>query len=367
MMAQTSSLLTNPRFYSNALLSVQSTISFTELPLVTPCSKQMTWTCTTCGGEHHSDECRFYCTPVCEYIPNCKFFPKCNKLHRRCYSKMDCRDIKCQYYHNKQERKFRRQNRHLLVNMDEQKIALRVVESSSDDEDVHEVPPPRKPLPNLSAGCLDPCLARHHIPIELRRNIDSYFCEPLTDENIRIASLGWCIGEREDYATSERYRESYLRFGHISLWDTSKVTDMGHLFSIGTKCYFDENIEYWDVSKVTSMHAMFDDCRSFNHSLSRWNVSACTDMQNMFWRANSFNQPLSTWDVSKVTDMGHMFGLAISFKCHKSLYNWNVSKLENVRLMFYRGDYKQVSKLLTRKWRSIVPDSKILDEIYDGR
>ncbi len=312
-------------------------------------------TCATCGGEHHVDDCRFNFVSVCKYIPNCKFFPKCRFLHQRCKNKMECRDIKCQYHHTKREREFRRKNRHLLVEH------VPVVES--DEEDIEEegqtILAPRQPLPNLSAGCLDPCLAHHHIPIELRRKIDSYYCAPLTDENIRTAALGWCISDNENYVTSDRYRESYLRFGHISLWDTSKVTDMGLLFSIGTHCYVDENIEYWDVSKVTNMHAMFDDCCYFNHPLWRWNVSACTNMQSMFWRAHSFNQPLSTWDVSNVASMSHMFGFCNSFDCFASLMDWNVHQVENVYKMFYRASFPKKVIKLEAKWKTIVPDPTI--------
>ena len=37
--------------------------------------------------------------------------------------------------------------------------------------------------------------------------------------------------------------------------------------------------------------------------ISTWNVSEVTDMSVMFERAYLFNQPLDSWDVSSVTDM----------------------------------------------------------------
>ena len=47
-------------------------------------------------------------------------------------------------------------------------------------------------------------------------------------------------------------------------------------------------ISNWDVSNVTDMNNMFDRATSFNQSLNKWNVSKVTDMYCMFWGATSF-------------------------------------------------------------------------------
>ena len=52
-------------------------------------------------------------------------------------------------------------------------------------------------------------------------------------------------------------------------------------------------ISTWDVSTVTDMHNLFDGARSFNQPLNKWNVSNVTHMYRMFQNATSFNQPLN--------------------------------------------------------------------------
>ena len=61
------------------------------------------------------------------------------------------------------------------------------------------------------------------------------------------------------------------------------------------------HISNWDVSNVTNMHQFFLDAKSFNQDISSWNVSNVTDMSFMF-KGSSFNQDLSSWDVSNVAD-----------------------------------------------------------------
>ena len=51
-------------------------------------------------------------------------------------------------------------------------------------------------------------------------------------------------------------------------------------------------ISNWDVSNVTDMAWMFDDAHSFNQPLNNWNVSKVENMHGMFANARSFNQPL---------------------------------------------------------------------------
>ena len=47
--------------------------------------------------------------------------------------------------------------------------------------------------------------------------------------------------------------------------------------------------------------------------ISHWDVSNVTDMSSLFQNATSFNQPLNNWNVSNVKNMGFMFGVAESF------------------------------------------------------
>ena len=67
--------------------------------------------------------------------------------------------------------------------------------------------------------------------------------------------------------------------------------------------------------------------------ISNWDVSNVTNMRWMFYRAHSFNQPLNNWNVSNVTNMMYMFNNAHSF--NQPLNNWNVSNVENMLGMFH--------------------------------
>ena len=133
----------------------------------------------------------------------------------------------------------------------------------------------------------------------------------------------------------EDNKKAEAKYGHISNWDTSDVTDMSKLFLDAHT--FNENLNNWDVSKVTNMHAMFDNAYEFNQPLNNWDVSNVTNMSEMFSSAETlaFNQPLDNWDVIKVTDMSYMFKDAISF--NQPLNNWDVSNVTDMSCMFYKA------------------------------
>jgi len=123
------------------------------------------------------------------------------------------------------------------------------------------------------------------------------------------------------------------KYGHISQWDVSNVTDMTSLFEFEWDAKpFDENISNWDVSKVTKMSSMFKMAKTFNQPLGKWDVSNVTDMSEMFQNALNFNQDISKWDVSNVTDMQNMFNCASSF--NRDIGSWDVSKVTKMSSMF---------------------------------
>ena len=100
-------------------------------------------------------------------------------------------------------------------------------------------------------------------------------------------------------------------FGHISEWDTSKVTNMAGAFMY--KKVFNQDLSNWDVAQVTNMKHMFYEAQTFDQDLSRWNTKNVKDMTGMFYAALKFNQNIGNWDVGKVTDMSYMFKHAQSF------------------------------------------------------
>ena len=132
----------------------------------------------------------------------------------------------------------------------------------------------------------------------------------------------------EEWFNNEKLAES--KYGHISNWDTSEVTDMSNLFS--DKDDFNEPIGNWDVSQVTDMKQMFESAKSFNQDIGDWDVSNVTTMTHMFWNATSFNQDISSWDVSNVTDMRAMFFNVTSF--NQNIGDWDVSNVTCMGSMF---------------------------------
>jgi len=140
------------------------------------------------------------------------------------------------------------------------------------------------------------------------------------DETIREAVKEWL--ENEELAET--------KYGHISSWDTTGVTDMSKLFFDAHT--FNQPLNAWVVSNVSNMSGMFYNAKLFNHFLENWVVSNVNDMSGMFLKAESFNQPLNNWDVSSVNDMSGMFAGAESF--NQPLNNWDVSKVKSMQAMF---------------------------------
>jgi len=157
---------------------------------------------------------------------------------------------------------------------------------------------------------------------------------PTKKENkeFKKAAKEWADGKHE--AVTEKY-------GDISTWDTSEITDMSKLFK--DKPRFNGDISNWDVSNVTNMQEMFYNANSFNQPIGNWNVSKVTNMKGMFEDAHTFNKFIGSWDVSNVENMGYMFSDAYAFNNGQTNnegnapLDWNVSKVTNMWSMFTRA------------------------------
>ena len=143
-----------------------------------------------------------------------------------------------------------------------------------------------------------------------------------TDDDIQVAVNEWC-----DYFVT-----ATVKYGHISKWNTSLVTNMNKLFY--DKSDFNDDISKWDVSSVTNMENMLSDTL-FNGDISGWNVSSVTNMKSMF-SFSQFDGDISGWNVSSVTNMMYMF--------HETPFDgyisgWNVSSVTNMYGMFWKTPF----------------------------
>ena len=176
---------------------------------------------------------------------------------------------------------------------------------------------------NLAINC---CLSKQYgIPVELRCIVYSYVVDILHDDNIHTITKAWYNAEDELSLT-----QLTLQYGHISYWNTSKVTNMKELF----KGYynFNENIQRWDVSNVINMNSMFQQAYMFNQPINHWNVNKVTNMNYLFDSALSFNQCINNWNVSNVITMCGMFKNCCNF--NYSLSNWKVINVLDMSEMF---------------------------------
>ena len=144
------------------------------------------------------------------------------------------------------------------------------------------------------------------------------------NDEIRIGVNLWC----------DNKQEALRLYGHISLWDTSRITDMSKLFTAMSKLFnnkkeFNDDIGSWNTSKVTDMSYMFNCAKSFNQDIGGWDTSNVTDMRGMFDYAKEFNQDIGGWNTSNVTDMSDMFNTAHKFN-KDYIINWDTSNVTNM-------------------------------------
>jgi surface protein len=181
--------------------------------------------------------------------------------------------------------------------------------------------PSRGPVSSpLCGAALSTRVAVWHTPTDQRL----LHCGP----KIREAVMLWC-GNLET---------AVGRYGHISLWDTHRVTDMSQLFY--NQISFNDDISGWDVSQVTTLSHMLHSAAAFNQPIGTWNTSIVTDTKGLFLFATKFNQPLNGWEVSSVKNMSQMFQCAYAF--NQPLSTWNVSSVTNMFAMFsFTRDFNQ--------------------------
>ena len=134
--------------------------------------------------------------------------------------------------------------------------------------------------------------------------------------------------------SSASSNKSKLTSLDLSSFNTSKVTDMGDMF---TNCnnLTSLDVSNFDTSNVTNMDSMFFNCSNLTSlNVSNFDTSNVTRMNYMFYNCNKLTTlDVSNWDTSNVTNMYDMF-----YICSKltslDLSNFNTSNVTNMGNMF---------------------------------
>ena len=120
----------------------------------------------------------------------------------------------------------------------------------------------------------------------------------------------------------------------LSSFDTSKVTNMGRMFS-GMSNLIALDLSNFDTSQVTDMRYMFSGMSNLIAlDLSNFDTSMVTNMNAMFAGISKLTTlNLSSFDTSKVMDMGRMFS-GMSNLTALDLSNFDTSYVTDMRSMF---------------------------------
>eukprot|EP00392_Amoebophrya_sp_AT5.2_P006903 g6915.t1 len=147
------------------------------------------------------------------------------------------------------------------------------------------------------------------------------------EQRTRPPSLHHLAALREKLAVEERY-------GPLSHWDVSGVSDLSNLFSSSLVGWasFDGDVSGWNVSTVEDMASMFQGCYRFNSSVGDWDVSSVRNFGFLFSGCVNFDQPLNDWAVGNGRNFSGMFCSCESF--NQPLQSWDVRNGRNFSMMF---------------------------------
>merc|ERR1712176_1016421 len=131
-----------------------------------------------------------------------------------------------------------------------------------------------------------PSVSKYPSENPTKKHIFPDFCnryEQIDDKNVKSAVTLWVDDEAA----------ALSKYGHISDWDTSSITNLDNLFL--RKSNFNVDVSGWDTSGVTTMKSTFEEATSFNIDIRGWNVASVANFERMFEHANSFCVNLCSW------------------------------------------------------------------------
>lgn len=164
-------------------------------------------------------------------------------------------------------------------------------------------------------------------------SVSSYaLAEPRATATAESARAAAARGERVTDANIHAIvRRALARGEDVTKLDTSRVTNMAHLFSMATG--FDQDLSGWDMQHVTTIAGMFMHASAFDNGgrALAWNTRSLIDASDAFHGAVAFNQDVSPWDTSNLVRMDNFLRGARAF--NRSLA-WNTSSLQSMASAF---------------------------------
>ena len=120
----------------------------------------------------------------------------------------------------------------------------------------------------------------------------------------------------------------------LSKFDTSKVTNMSHMFN-GMTNLVSLNISSFNTKNVENMSGMFSLLRKIEHlDLSHFRTDKVTNMGSMFYQMTEIKTiNLSNFNTANVTDMSSMFSMDDNLT-ELDLRSFTTPKVENFGYMF---------------------------------
>ena len=120
-------------------------------------------------------------------------------------------------------------------------------------------------------------------------------------------------------------------------FNLQNATDINSLF-VGCSNLTDISaVKNWNVENVQSSSGVFQACTSLSNidALSGWNLKNSKEMIQFFYQTQIEDlTPIANWDVSKVENMRHMFYQCKKITTLEPLMNWNTSSLKNLNNTF---------------------------------
>lgn len=148
----------------------------------------------------------------------------------------------------------------------------------------------------------------------------------------------------------DKYEKISIKELHgIDEWDVHNIEDMSALFAnLGINSI---DVSNWDVRKLHYAGMMFSDCLGLKEviGLEKWKTSNLEVLTYMFNECRNLEKvDISTWDTKNVQIALGMFHECRSLTTVGDISDWNLKNMETVDQMFY--NCKRL-KLDIRKWK----------------